>query len=38
MFHQIRGAASRILSLGDLLKMFPEKHNYEGLGVEIYTN
>ena len=38
MFHQIHGAASRILSLGGLLKMFPEKHNYEGLGVEIYTN
>ena len=38
MFHQIRGAASQIPSLGDLLKIFPEKHNYEGLGVEIYTN
>ena len=35
MFHQILGVASRILSLRDLLKMFPVKHNYTRLGAEI---
>ena len=38
MFHQILGTASQILSLRDLLKMFPVKHNYARLGAEICTN